>query len=126
MKYVIYDSSGDITAQIDCPEDEITNYIFDGLDYLEFSESAINKVVVGGEVVDKETHNRQLNVPSVSIRQYRNALLAQSDWTQMPDAQLTDAKKAEWITYRQALRDIPETYSDATSLDDIIWPTKPE
>ena len=42
MKYVIYDSSGDITAQIDCPEDEITNYIFDGLDYLEFSESAIN------------------------------------------------------------------------------------
>jgi hypothetical protein len=125
MKYVIYDSSGDITAQIDCPEDEITNYIFDGLDYLEFSESAINKVVVGGEVVDKETHNRQLNVPSVSIRQYRNALLAQSDWTQMPDAQLTDAKKAEWITYRQALRDIPETYSDATSLDDIIWPTKP-
>jgi hypothetical protein len=43
----------------------------------------------------------------------------------MPDAQLTDAKKAEWTTYRQALRDIPETYSGETSLDDIIWPTEP-
>jgi hypothetical protein len=28
--------------------------------------------------------------------------------------------------YRQALRDIPESYSDVTSFDDIIWPIQPE
>ena len=49
-----------------------------------------------------------------------------SDWTQFPDSPLTTAKKAEWATYRQSLRDIPETYADVTSLDDIIWPIKPE
>lgn len=59
------------------------------------------------------------------VRGSRDIKLFSCDWTQMPDAQLTDAKKAEWTAYRQALRDIPETYSGATSLDDIIWPTEP-
>ena len=59
------------------------------------------------------------------VRGSRDIKLFSCDWTQMPDAQLTDAKKAEWTTYRQALRDIPETYSGETSLDDIIWPTEP-
>ena len=62
----------------------------------------------------------------VQMRRLRDNLLTQSDWTQFPDSPLSDTSKAEWTTYRQALRDIPETYSDATSLDDIIWPTKPE
>ena len=60
------------------------------------------------------------------MRQYRDLYLSLSDWTQFPDSPLSDAKKAEWTTYRQALRDIPETYSDATSIDDITWPTQPE
>jgi hypothetical protein len=60
------------------------------------------------------------------IRQYRDSYLFSCDWTQFPDSPLSDAKKAEWTTYRQALRDIPETYSDATSIDDITWPTQPE
>lgn len=62
----------------------------------------------------------------IEIRQYRDSYLFSCDWTQFPDSPLSDAKKAEWTTYRQALRDIPATYSEATSLDDIIWPTKPE
>ena len=60
------------------------------------------------------------------IRQYRDSYLLSCDWTQMADSPLTDSKKAEWSAYRQALRDIPETYSEETSLDDIIWPIKPE
>tara|TARA_R110000796_G_scaffold127684_2_gene243119 strand:+ start:133 stop:579 length:447 start_codon:yes stop_codon:yes gene_type:complete len=61
----------------------------------------------------------------LEIRQYRDSYLFSSDWTQFPDSPLTTAKKAEWVTYRQALRDVPEDYSDATSLDDVVWPTKP-
>ncbi|MCD9550856.1 hypothetical protein GLP21_19775, partial [Photobacterium carnosum] len=31
-------------------------------------------------------------------------------------------KKTEFTAYRQALRDIPQTYDNP---DDIVWPTKP-
>lgn len=56
-----------------------------------------------------------------SIRNQRNQLLADSDWTQLADNPLTNVQQAEWATYRQALRDV-------TSQEDpfnITWPTKP-
>jgi hypothetical protein len=56
------------------------------------------------------------------IRTNRNALLAQSDWTQLPDAPLTTEQKAAWAEYRQALRDLPETY---TTPDEVVYPTPP-
>lgn len=59
------------------------------------------------------------------IRSDRNSLLTQSDWTQLPDAPLTDAQKTEWSTYRQALRDVPLNNSNVTSLDEVVWPTQP-
>ena len=40
------------------------------------------------------------------VRAKRNAALADSDWTQLPDSPLSTAKKAEWRAYRKALRDI--------------------
>ena len=60
------------------------------------------------------------------MRRVRKDLLQECDITQLADAPLTDAKKAEWATYRQALRDMPITNESATSYEDIIWPTKPE
>lgn len=60
------------------------------------------------------------------VRSLRNIAISESDWTQFPDSPLTTIQKTEWSTYRQTLRDIPETYSGATSVDDIMWPTKPE
>ena len=79
------------------------------------------------KVGDDETYRlgKFINEDVPDIRLVRNQILADSDWTQFPDSPLTTAKKAEWTTYRQALRDIPETHSEATSLDDIIWPTEP-
>jgi hypothetical protein len=41
-------------------------------------------------------------------RAERDALLAACDWTQLPDAPLTDAQRATWAAYRQALRDVPQ------------------
>ena len=43
-----------------------------------------------------------------SARDVRTTLLADSDWTQMADTALTTEKKAEWATYRQSLRDLPD------------------
>ena len=53
---------------------------------------------------------------------YRNDLLAKSDWTQLPDAPLTEEQKADWATYRQTLRDLPENFDKA---DDVEFPEEP-
>ena len=43
------------------------------------------------------------------MRARRDGLLFACDWTQLPDAPLTEAQRAAWRAYRQALRDVPET-----------------
>lgn len=52
------------------------------------------------------------------LREERNRLIAETDWWASSDLTMT----AEQTAYRQALRDITNTY---TSLDDVVWPTKP-
>jgi hypothetical protein len=56
--------------------------------------------------------------PMELLREVRNSFLAQTDWWANSDLTMT----AEQTAYRQALRDITNTYS---SLDDVVWPTKP-
>lgn len=63
------------------------------------------------------------NPEAEEARAQRDGLLAQSDWTQMPDSPLSDAKKAEWSTYRQALRDVPNQPGFPSNIN---WPVKPE
>lgn len=53
------------------------------------------------------------------LRTERNRLIAETDHWVLSDT--TDATSAQ-TTYRQALRDITD---NATSLDDVTWPTKP-
>jgi|TARA_R110002153_G_scaffold173813_2_gene326674 hypothetical protein len=59
------------------------------------------------------------------VRQERSGLLYMSDWTQAADAPLTDAKKAEWVTYRDILRKVPAENSGAVHIREIAWPTAP-
>lgn len=59
---------------------------------------------------------------AAEVRYDRDLLLAESDWTQMPDSPLTDAKKTEWATYRTSLRDVPGQTDFPTN---VTWPTKP-
>ena len=61
--------------------------------------------------VDAQTTAYRANVDAKAAegaRYTRTTLLAESDWTQMADTALTTEKKAEWATYRQALRDLPD------------------
>ena len=58
------------------------------------------------------------------VRSIRDSLLSRSDWTQLPDSPLTEAKRAEWATYRQELRDITEIYAE--NLLDTEFPNQPE
>lgn len=59
---------------------------------------------------------------AAEARRQRNALISQSDWTQLPDAPLTSAQRGAWVTYRQALRDISKQTAFPT---DIAWPVMP-
>jgi hypothetical protein len=59
------------------------------------------------------------------MRSLRDYKLAKSDWTQFNDSPLSDSDKADWVAYRQALRDVPANNQDIESLDDVSWPTPP-
>lgn len=86
-------------------------------------------VIEGNEVVQYEqirpkTQTEIENENSIqwqNIRNERNKLLLESDWTQLTDSPLTPENKSEWESYRQQLRDV------TSQLDpkNIIWPTKP-
>lgn len=56
--------------------------------------------------------------PMRLLREERDRKLAETDWWAVADRTMT----AEQTAYRQALRDIT---TSATSLDDVVWPTKP-
>lgn len=55
------------------------------------------------------------------VREQRNSLLANSDWTQLADAPVAD--KTKWIAYRSQLRQIPSTQTDPSN---ITWPEPPQ
>jgi len=88
--------------------------------------------VVNGDYVDlspeeeaeldaqAEAHDQNLT----EVRHQRDALLHQSDWTQLPGGPLTDEQKTAWDTYRQELRDYPAQSDRVSTLPE--WPTPPE
>ena len=69
--------------------------------------------------------------PMILLRDERNILLAQSDWTQLKDIDLDIIRERNWKNYRQALRDLPSKsipkLNDNGDLDmsSINWPDKP-
>tara|TARA_R100000951_G_scaffold111307_1_gene110164 strand:- start:1018 stop:1290 length:273 start_codon:yes stop_codon:yes gene_type:complete len=62
--------------------------------------------------------NGAANRNLASLREERDRRLAETDYLALSDNTITSAQ----TTYRQALRDITD---NATSLDDVTWPTKP-
>ena len=55
------------------------------------------------------------------VRWQRDYKLTNCDWTVLSDVPMDASKKAEWETYRQALRDItsqPDPFN-------VTWPTPP-
>ena len=65
------------------------------------------------------------------LRIKRNNLLSQCDYIMCSDVynNLTNVKKSEWTTYRQALRDLTTTQSPTIDADggltNVVYPTKP-
>jgi hypothetical protein len=59
-----------------------------------------------------------------TLRSYRNNLLTLCDWTQIDDVPLSEEQKNDWRTYRQLLRDFPETV-DVNNWSASAWPLAP-
>lgn len=57
------------------------------------------------------------------LRHIRDAMILCTDWTQAADAPLTQEQRTAWTAYRQALRDLPETYAGTGP---IPWPQEPK
>lgn len=55
-----------------------------------------------------------------SLREQRNSKLAETDWSQGAD--VPDAIKNAYTSYRQALRDITKTHNNPRTVE---WPDKP-
>ena len=81
-------------------------------------DGKIFKLVSGAPVVmteeEKDAYYLSLRTTYsyANLRSERNEMLMRSDWTQLPNSGLSEAKVAEWETYRQALRDLPETMTE--------------
>ena len=61
------------------------------------------------------------------VRRQRQQWLEDTDWTQVPDSPLSDTKKAEWATWRQAMRDFPANIGSYSETDEwIIFPDPPD
>ena len=106
------------------------NWVIDGNDYSTFIWNVIEYTKpTEQEILDKriEIHN---SYGLRLIRGMREDLLISSDKYALPDWPHSSAeKRQEWLTYRQALRDMTTTQSPQVdsngNLLNVTWPTPP-
>jgi len=85
----------------------------DELEWLDTEQSEPTEAEITTKIAELEAAE-----PLRLLRAERNQRLAVTDWWASSDLTMTQ----EQINYRQALRDITETY---TSLDNVVWPETP-
>tara|TARA_B100001059_G_scaffold232391_1_gene270112 strand:- start:605 stop:922 length:318 start_codon:yes stop_codon:yes gene_type:complete len=70
---------------------------------------------------EKAWNDGALDRALFNLREKRNKLLAETDWTANSDVTMSDAM----TTYRQALRDLPAGKDTVAKCEGATWPTKP-
>ena len=100
----------------------------DSVDYIEWLEGTtpIVKSDIEAKMIALENAKKM-----EALRLERNLRLADCDWTRMDDTGLGSSKKTEWVTYRQALRDLPASANPTVNIDgelnlsSVTWPSEP-
>lgn len=130
----IYTQNGHIRQVVSCPESMVQLQIKPGDSFIEGNYPDDMYYVRDGVAVpkgqpphqycvfdyDTYTWAQSADLATTDVRGKRELLLAQSDWTQMPDVSIET--KAAWAEYRQALRDIT---AQSGYPFDVIWPNPP-
>lgn len=83
------------------------------------------------EEVNSKLDELRLLQPMKQLREERNIKLLETDkYTSIPDwPHASEEVKQAWVTYRQALRDLPSTstpqFDENSELTNVTWPTPP-
>ena len=83
------------------------------------------------EEVNQKLKELQIAEPMRLLREERNKLIAETDWTQLKDIDLDIIRERNWKNYRQALRDLPAKSNPRLNsmgeldMSSVTWPTKP-
>jgi len=93
-------------------------WYFTGVDHETWFFDDPSRTDVTVAQIDTRAEQLATEYPLKQLRTERNKRLAETDWWVLPDRTATQPQ----LDYRQALRDITDTY---TSLDTVVWPTKP-
>ena len=104
----------------------ITGNVYSGIDWLDKNQSLPTEEEINAKIAELEAAE-----PARQVREIRNRLLAESDWTQSRDVVLLN--DTTWKQYRQDLRDLPASASFTPKLDSngeldmssVTWPLKP-
>lgn len=90
---------------------------------IEREATAEEQAIIDADKLNYE--NNKFSDAMKVLRDKRNLLLVNSDWTQMPDSPLTDTEKTEWQTYRQSLRDLTNGLTTVEDIDAVVFPEEP-
>ena len=99
---------------------------YSDLEWLDKSQTKPTEDEINAKVAELEAAE-----PARQVREIRDRLLAESDWTQNRDVVLLN--DTTWKQYRQDLRDLPASASFTPKLDSngnldmssVTWPLKP-
>ena len=97
---------------IDCPNDIRIGFFYDGKTFKS----------------DEQTPEEIFEIRMIQLREIRDSLLNETDWTAIPDNDLSWLEKRKWRKYRKQLRNFPidaEMQLKNNVYCKIVWPTKP-
>jgi len=136
MYYTLYNNNGEIVKllYLENPDDLELNT--SDLNVYYGSSNPITQYVDNDSLIDKPENPYEYGIFNYETKQWefdnqkaaeniiaeRNQLLINSDWTDTYSASTRLSNYAEWQTYRQALRDIPQQETFPMS---VIWPVAP-
>ena len=114
--------------QILKPEAQWTLYgsEYSGLEWFDEIQTKPTEEELNNKIAELEAAE-----PFRLLREERNRLIAETDWTQLKDIDLDLIRERNWKNYRQALRDLPSksnpklnSYGDL-DMSSVTWPDKP-
>ena len=104
----------------------LIGFDYSGLEWLDETQIKPTEEEINAKIAELEAAE-----PARQVREIRDRLLAESDWTQSRDVVLLN--DTTWKQYRQDLRDLPASASFTPKLDSngdldmssVTWPLKP-
>ena len=107
-------------------ECNIRGDVYSGIEWLDKTQTIPTEEEVTAKM--KELTDAE---PMKLLREERNKLIAETDWTQLKDISLDSIREKNWKEYRQALRDLPNGSTPKLNsyggldMSSVSWPDKP-